>query len=281
MNDNGSGDGERAAMRALWRSRGEVWNRSAPAAISDNAFDRAMIEAASIAPGESVLDLASGAGDPAIGIALHVGSEGSLVASDFAGEMLAGTIRRAARLDLAQLRCVVSDMEALPFATASFDVVSCRLGVMFATDRAAAAAEACRVLRPGGRAVYLVWGPEGDHTIHRHLRTTVMAHLGEPPGPVSRRHALGAPGALGALLEGAGFDRVEEREVCNTRLAPADKLFWTETLERNYCDRMAALDKESRRSLDDALRAAYAPYRDGEVYRLNLLARVGVGIKAG
>ena len=91
-----------------------------------------------LAPGQAVLDLASGIGEPALDIARRVGETGVVTATDMVPEMLVGARRRAAEANLANIRFEIVDMEALPFATASFDVVSCRLGVMFATDRAAA-----------------------------------------------------------------------------------------------------------------------------------------------
>jgi SAM-dependent methyltransferase len=51
----------------------------------------------------------------------------------------------------------VADAQHLPFDDATFDVVACQFGVMFFPDKPAAAAEAARVLRPGGTFVFTVW----------------------------------------------------------------------------------------------------------------------------
>ena len=51
-----------------------------------------------------------------------------------------------------------ADMDALPFADESFDVVTSRLGIMFSPNAERALSEARRVLRPGGTAAFLVWG---------------------------------------------------------------------------------------------------------------------------
>ena len=55
----------------------------------------------------------------------------------------------------------VADVEALPFADASFDAVVSTFGVMFAPDHAQSAAEMARVCRPGGRIGLANWTPEG------------------------------------------------------------------------------------------------------------------------
>jgi SAM-dependent methyltransferase len=52
-----------------------------------------------------------------------------------------------------------ADATAMPFADASFDAVVCQFGVMFFPDKLAGYREALRVLKPGGRFVFNVWGP--------------------------------------------------------------------------------------------------------------------------
>jgi ubiquinone/menaquinone biosynthesis C-methylase UbiE len=57
---------------------------------------------------------------------------------------------------------LAADM-ALPFRGDTFDAVVCRWGVMFALDPPVAFLEARRVLRPGGRFSFAVWGPPDDN----------------------------------------------------------------------------------------------------------------------
>ena len=81
----------------------------------------------------------------------------------------------AERLDVA---FQVADVEALPFADASFDAVVSTFGVMFAPDHARSADEMARVVRPGGRIGLANWTPEGF--IGR-LFKVIGAHLPPPP----------------------------------------------------------------------------------------------------
>src|SRR3546814_6699772 len=70
-----------------------------------------------------------------------------------------------------------ADAEALPFPTASFDRVTCRFGLMFVSDVPAALAEVRRVLKPGGRAGFLVWGPLENNALFQVIRDALAAVL--------------------------------------------------------------------------------------------------------
>src|SRR6185295_2765066 len=94
----------------------------------------------------------------------------------------------------------VLDLEQIDMPDASFDIVVCREGLMFALDSVRAASEIARVLRPGGRAAIAVWGPRDRNPWLGVLADAVQQHTGVPvpppgtPGPFS----LGADGALEA-----------------------------------------------------------------------------------
>ncbi len=272
----------RAANLARWRRRSESWVTRAPEGRStDDDLNQTLITAAAVAPGQSVLDIASGTGEPSISTALRIGDRGTLVTTDLTVGMLRAARRRAVALGLANISFAAADMESLPFAEGSFDAVTCRFGVMFPPDRGAAAAEAYRVLKPGATAAYMVWGPEADNTVHRTLNAAVRAHFGEPPGPPAQRHVLGAPGALNALLEGAGFGYVAEQEIRHSRIAPEDGNFWRQRFERNYGDRLADMTAARRAALEEAIWAAFEPARVDSGWRVDTHVRIGIGTKAG
>ncbi len=94
-------------------------------------------------------------------------------------------------------------------------MVFCLRGLMLVADPPSAAQEARRILRPPGRAVFTVWGPRDRNPWLGTLFDAITAQLGVPvpppglPGPFS----LEADGALGELLEAAGFADVSVREV--------------------------------------------------------------------
>jgi len=106
---------------------------------------------ASLRPGETVLDLGSGAGLDCFLAAKRVGTEGSVIGIDFTPEMLERAHKNAARLKLDNVSFRQGDIEALPVADASVDVVVSNCVINLAPDKDAVFKEAFRVLRNGGR----------------------------------------------------------------------------------------------------------------------------------
>ena len=116
-----------------------------------------LVEAAGVKSGDRVLDVAAGAGNAAIPAAM-LGA--TVIASDLTPELLEAGRREAAERG-ATLDWQVADAEALPFDTASFDVVMSTVGVMFAPHHQQTADELMRVTRPGGTIAVLNWTPQG------------------------------------------------------------------------------------------------------------------------
>jgi SAM-dependent methyltransferase len=116
------------------------------------------LRVARLRPGEKVLDLATGTGITAIA-ARERGAQ--VTGLDLTPELLAVAREHAARAGFEDIDFREGDAEALPFADASFDVVLSTCGHMFAPDQPKVSAEMARVLRPGGRAVFLAWTPDG------------------------------------------------------------------------------------------------------------------------
>jgi SAM-dependent methyltransferase len=114
-------------------------------------------EAADVHAGQSVLDVAAGAGNAAVAAARRFAD---VTASDYVPALLERGRERAAaeRLPVA---FVEADAEALPFADASYDVVLSTFGVMFAPNQEQAARELLRVTKPGGTIGLANWTPEG------------------------------------------------------------------------------------------------------------------------
>lgn len=104
-----------------------------------------------LAPGESVLDVGSGAGTDSLIASLMVGPGGHVVGIDMTPEMLATARGAAAELGATNVEFVESEAEHLPFADESFDVVVSNGVIDLIPDKDAVFAELARVLRPGGR----------------------------------------------------------------------------------------------------------------------------------
>ena len=111
---------------------------------------------------QSILETAAGTG--VVTEALHRAlPEADIVATDLNAPMLEQASRR---ISAAKVRFQPADAQALPFESASFDLVACQFGVMFFPDKVRANSEARRVLREGGRYMLVIW----DH-IERNLAT--------------------------------------------------------------------------------------------------------------
>jgi SAM-dependent methyltransferase len=109
------------------------------------------------------------------------------------------TARRLAAADELAIEFDVADAQTLPYADASFDVVSSAHGVVFAPDHAAAASELARVCRPGGRLGITAWrmGEAGDEL------DDIVARFAPPRPPGPRPGSWGEEGHTRALLAGA------------------------------------------------------------------------------
>jgi SAM-dependent methyltransferase len=101
--------------------------------------------------GEQVLDLGSGAGTDSLVAAQMVGTEGRVVGIDMTPEMLTKARAAAAEAGIAQVEFVEGEIEELPFADATFDVVISNGVIDLIPDKDAVFSGIFRVLRPGGR----------------------------------------------------------------------------------------------------------------------------------
>lgn len=116
-----------------------------------------LVAKAGLHPGEQVLDVACGTGVATRLVATEVGSTGRVVGLDLNPGML-GRARALPPPQGAAIDWKEGDAGALPFEAKTFDAVCCQLGFQYFPDRAQAAREMHRVLKPAGRMVTLVWG---------------------------------------------------------------------------------------------------------------------------
>ncbi|WP_207003120.1 class I SAM-dependent methyltransferase [Trinickia mobilis] len=103
-------------------------------------------------PGAAVLDLGCGAGHASFAVAPHAQR---VVAYDLAPQMLATVAAAARERGLANIRTEQGAAEVLPFADASFDWAISRMSAHHWHDVPRALAEVRRVLKPGGRVLFI------------------------------------------------------------------------------------------------------------------------------
>ena len=131
------------------------------------------------APGQRVIDCATGTGDLALAFKRAVGERGLVVGTDFCAEMLAPAPDKARKAGL-EIEFKVADALALPFEGKSFDVASIAFGIRNVDDPVACLRELARVVKPGGRVVVLEFGqPEGPFgALFRLYSRLVMPAIG-------------------------------------------------------------------------------------------------------
>ena len=207
-----------------------------------------LIEEARIGGGQSVLDIATGPGEPALSIVPLVGPLGRVCGIDPIPDMIAGARREASRLELKNVQFEVAFADQLPFPDNSFDAVVSRFGVMFFPSPLEAVREILRVLKPGGRLVFAVWHFAAKNPFHSVLSRVIDRHVDppvlEPDAPDTFRFA--APGKLLEIVKQAGVTAASERLMQFTIDAPISaEDYWTLRLEMSKIrERIGVLSKE-------------------------------------
>ncbi len=177
--------------------------------------------------GGDVLDVACGTGIVARNVAPRVGEQGRVVALDISPDMLA--VARALP-EPAGAAIEWQEGNAVSLPDGPFDLVLCQQGLQFFSDRAAAAREMRRVLRPGGRATVSVWQGLQYHALYQALIEAEARYLGTSIEEVASPFTFGDADALRTLLTEAGFLRTEIVPESRPVRFPSPERFVTLTL---------------------------------------------------
>lgn len=191
-----------------WQSG--VWKRMSSLYHSEWDFrfadiHDAVVERAHLVTGESVLDLGTGTGSVALRAAAVVGPTGRVVGVDLSDEMIEIARDRIAANGPGNLTFQQGTGESIPAPDHSVDIIVTSLTMMYVIDRARAAGEITRVLRPGGRLVATVWADPAECDIVR-FQQAAGSFGDSPPVPNVGPGALSDPTPFLQQLREAGID---------------------------------------------------------------------------
>jgi len=159
-------------------------------------------------PGERVLDLACGTGEPGL-TALEREPDLTVIGADGARNMVRAARGEAAERGFARAAYCVARAERLPFADGRFDGALCRFGLMLFDSPAKGLAELFRVVRLGGRVGLAVWSVPERVLCPALTLWALERHAAAPP-EWPRTYALSEAGMLAGLCRAAGFSNVAE-----------------------------------------------------------------------
>lgn len=256
-----------------WAIKADAWNDWAdPMQAMAAKFNAPLLDAAKLSEGMKVLDLASGAGEPALSAAKKVGPTGLCCATDFVPKMLSGIQKRegAGRLLLS-----AADMQALPFCDGVFDRVICRFGVMFAPDIRLVISELQRVLRPDGRIALMVWGSRQDQTLFKCLNDAIVKSLGITPD--AHHYSIfrfGEAGSLSKSFDNTHFINISENLHSFEANASTEKPFWRAQLDMSFGHLLNNIDKSRRAELDEAIKSELSNHIKNGKYQLKSHIRI-------
>jgi SAM-dependent methyltransferase len=249
-----------------WTESAYYWEKHR--SIIRNMFapvTEALIKDAAITARGTVLDVATGPGEPALSIAELIGPEGKVVGTDPVAEMVEAARREGHRRGLLNATFEVAFAESLPFPANSFDAVVSRFGVMFFASPVDSVREWLRVLKPGGSIAMAVWHFAATNPFHYTVAQVVERYVDSPPpapdSPDAFRFA--SPGKLQAVLSEAGVVAPSERLLrFSIEASISVENFWTlrSEMSETLRTKIAVLSKQQLAALKRDVIEALSAY---------------------
>ena len=226
-----------------------------------------LLQMANAQPGEAVLDMACGTGLVTFPLADAVGTRGRIVATDISERMIEIIREDAAARGYAQIDACRADAEAQDgLEDNQFDLITCALGLMYVPNPLQAMSEALRLLKPGGRAVFAVWGARKSCG-WADIFPIVDARVESDVCPMFFR--LGTGDTLSCEMEEAGYQQIVQEHV-ETFLPYDDD---QSALQAAFVGGPVALaydrfDAATRAEAHEDYLRSIAPYRTKNGYRI-------------
>ncbi len=198
-------------QRLEWQAAAPGWKKWDRLIIQSlHPVSDMLIKNTDIISGYSVLDMATGTGEPALTIAKIVGPRGRVVGVDLSPDMLEVAKERMASQGLKNVTFQVNEHDDLPaLQDNNFDAAVCRFGLMFMPDPVRVLKAILRVLKPRRKVSVAVWGPPEKAPFFTTPMKAVSKHVPEmkplPPGTPGGPFAIPTQAMLGSIFTKAGF----------------------------------------------------------------------------
>ena len=242
-------------------------------------FGERLVHHTSIAPGDRVLDVATGRGAVAFPAARRVGAGGRVIGTDISAEMLRETEKSLANDEWPMIELRQMSAETLTFPDSSFDCVTCGFALWFFPHPENALREFHRVIKPGRQLALTVIerASPWNHMVRDVLR------------PYSKERAEGnalsrfdTDDQLTTALRSAGFTKVcVEKEDFVSVVTEGAEWVWESLWSRGSRKVLEQLSEDELSAIRSAFLDRLLPLTKADGIHLAWRALIGVGVKPG